>query len=182
MLKKLLSDIYRYFKPLPLVEMYKRMGVKIGVDCKFQFDVVIDYSHYWLISIGNNVTLAPRVHILAHDASTKNHLGYTRISPVQIGNNVFIGAGSIILPGTNIGDNCIIGAGSVVKGTLMANGVYVGNPARLISDTTAFLEKRKAEMKNVPVFGEEYTLRKGISSKKMKEMKEAIENGFGYVE
>lgn len=65
------------------------MGVKIGGNCKFQFEVVIDYSHYWLIEIGNDVTLAPRVHILAHDASTYNHFGYTKIGKVKIEDNVF---------------------------------------------------------------------------------------------
>ena len=72
------------------MDIYKRMGVKIGSNCKFQFDVVIDFSHYWLIEIGNDVTLAPRVHILAHDASTFNHVGYTKIGKVNIGDNVLL--------------------------------------------------------------------------------------------
>ncbi|MFQ6827743.1 MAG: DapH/DapD/GlmU-related protein [Faecalimonas sp.] len=49
--------------------------------------------------------------ILAHDASTKQELGYTLVKPVKIGNNVFIGAGSIILPGVTIGNRVIIGSG-----------------------------------------------------------------------
>ena len=99
--RKLLSNIYRFFYPLSLVEMFKRMGVKIGDNCKFQFDVVIDYAHYWLITIGNNVTLAPRVHILAHDASTKHHTNYTKIGLVRIEDNVFVGAGSIVFARCN---------------------------------------------------------------------------------
>ncbi len=178
----LLSKLYRFFFPIDLVTMYKRMGVKIGVDCQFQFEVVLDFSHYWLIDVGDRVTLAPRVHVLAHDASTKRSLGYTRIGAVKIGNDVFVGAGTIILPGAKIGDKCIIGAGSVVTGTLEPGGVYAGNPARRIAETVDFLEKRKAEMKNVPIYGEEYTLRKGISPEKMNEMKEQLKNGFGYVE
>ena len=46
--------------------------------------VVIDYSHSWHITIGDDVTLAPHVHILAHDASTKMHLNYARIGKVRI--------------------------------------------------------------------------------------------------
>ena len=42
------------------------------------------------------MTLAPRVHILAHDASTKNYLNFTKIGRVNIGNNVFIGAESVV--------------------------------------------------------------------------------------
>lgn len=73
-------------------------GLKIGENCHILGECIIDPGHCWLISIGDNVTLAPRVHILAHDASTKRILGYTLIGRVTIGNNVFIGAGSIILP------------------------------------------------------------------------------------
>ncbi len=69
------------------------------------------------------MTLAPRVHILAHDASTKIFLDYTKISNVKIGNNVFIGAGAIILPGSIIEDNVIIGAGSIVSKRIPANSV-----------------------------------------------------------
>ena len=104
-IKNLLAIIYRYFNPISKVEMYKRMGVEIGHSCKFQFDVIIDFSHFWHVKIGNNVTLAPRVHILAHDASTVHSLGYAKIGNVNIGNNVFIGAGSFILPGVNIGND-----------------------------------------------------------------------------
>ena len=80
-------------------------------------------SHCWLISIGDNVTLAPYSQILAHDASTYNFIKYTKISDVTIGNNVFIGAGAIILPNVKIGDNVIIGAGSVVTKDIPNNSV-----------------------------------------------------------
>ena len=60
---------------------------------------------------------------------------------VLIGNNVFIGAKTIILPGTSIGDNCIIGAGSVVKGRLESDSSYVGNPATKIGNVETFAEK-----------------------------------------
>lgn len=65
----------------------------------FYGEVIIDPGHCWLIELGDDVTLAPRVHSLAHDASTKRELGYTRIAKVKIGSNVFIGAGSIVLSG-----------------------------------------------------------------------------------
>ena len=60
-----------------------KKGLKIGRDCNIQGGVIIDDSHCFHIEIGNNVTLAPRVHILAHDASI-------------IEDNVIIGAGSIV--------------------------------------------------------------------------------------
>ncbi|WP_202171413.1 DapH/DapD/GlmU-related protein [Bacillus sp. USDA818B3_A] len=48
--------------------------------------------------------------------------------PVKIGDNCWIGAGSIICPGVTIGDNSVIGAGSVVTKDIPANSVAVGNP------------------------------------------------------
>lgn len=170
----LLSKIYRFFFPIDLVTMYKKMGVRIGERCKFQFDVVIDHSHYWLIDIGNDVTLAPRVHILSHDASTKTHLGYTKIAPVKIGNRVFIGAGSIVLPGVTIGDDVIIGAGSVVTKSIATGTVASGNPAKPLGSTNDFLQKHTEIMKQSVLYGEEFTTRGGITETKMNEMRSQL--------
>src|SRR3712207_8603225 len=52
---------------------------------------------------------------LAHDASTKLHLGYTKIGEVHIGRRVFLGAGAVVLPDVRIGDEAIVGTGSVVR-------------------------------------------------------------------
>lgn len=95
------------------------------------------------MTIGNHVTLASGVFILTHDASTNMHLGFTKKAPVNIGNYVFIGARSIILPGVNIGNRVIIGAGSVVTKDVPDNCVYAGVPARKISDTDDYLAKYK---------------------------------------
>ena len=53
---------------------------------------------------------------------------------VNIGKNVWIGSGSIILPGVSIGDNAIIGAGSVVTRNIPENSIAVGNPAKVIKN------------------------------------------------
>jgi maltose O-acetyltransferase len=163
--------------------MYRKMGVKIGEKCNFQNEVIIDYSHNWLIEIGNNVTLAPRVHILAHDASTKIFLNYTRLGKVKIGDNVFIGAGAIILPGVEIGNNVVIGAGSVVTKSIPSDTVFSGNPAKLICTLLDFLEKHQNSMKVNPVYDESYTLRGNITESRKKEMiKEIVDlNKTGYI-
>lgn len=108
--------------------------------------VIIDPSHCYHITIGDNVILAPRVHILAHDSSFGLYTGKTRAANVMIGNDVFVGAGSIILPGVHIGSRVIIGAGSIVTKDIPANSVAAGNPARVICDIDAYLEKEKAKM------------------------------------
>lgn len=94
------------------------MGLKVGTNFARLHGVILDPAHCWLIEIGNNVTLAPRVHVLAHDASTKFYLDYAKIGRVRIGNNVFIGAESVILPNVEIGDNVIVGANSTVTHSL----------------------------------------------------------------
>lgn len=53
---------------------------------------------------------------------------------VHIGRNVWIGAGSVILPGITVGDNSVIGAGSVVTKDIPANVVAVGNPCRVMRE------------------------------------------------
>ena len=130
-MKKIIEKIKA--KTIDLERLIKD-GLSVGDNFHAQEGVIIDPGHCWLIEIGNNVTLAPRVHILAHDASTKNILGYTKISNVKIGNNVFVGAGTIILPGVTIEDNVIIGAGSVVNKDIPANVVAVGNPCKVIKE------------------------------------------------
>lgn len=56
-----------------------KKGLTIGENVFINFGCIIDESFCWLITIGDNVTLAPNVHILAHDASTKKSLGYTKM-------------------------------------------------------------------------------------------------------
>lgn len=158
------------------------MGLKVGKNFNRQNGCRIDYSHCWLIEIGDNVTFAPNVHILAHDASTKIHIGYTRIGRVNIGNKVFIGAGSIVLPNVTIGDNVVIGAGSIVSKNIPNGFVATGNPCRIIGETIDFIKKHKENLDINPIFGEEYTLRGNITSKMKTDMKSKIQDNFGYID
>lgn len=162
------------------LEQLKKDGLKIGKNFNVQEGCIIDPGHCWLIKIGDNVTLAPNVHILAHDASTKIPLGYTKIGKVKIGNNVFIGAGSIILPGVTIGDNVIIGSMSLVTKNLKSNCVYGGNPCKKIMGYDEFVEKHKDKMTNAYKFDENYTI-SNIDEEKKEEMNKKLENGMGYI-
>lgn len=157
-----------------------KMGMTVGKNFKRLNNVLIDDSHAWLITIGDNVTLAPRVHILAHDASTKNLIGYTKIGTVSIGNNVFIGAGSVILPGVRIGNDVIIGANSTVTHDIPDKSVAVGSPAKIICSLDDYIAKEKASMKNSPVYSEEYTLN-NITAEKKRQQQEELKNQRGYI-
>ena len=127
-------------------------GLTIGEDVFINFGCTIDRSFCWLVTIGNRVTLAPHVHILCHDASAKRELGYTKMGKVTIGDDVFVGAGSIILPGERIGDRVIIGAGSVVTKSIPDGSVAAGNPARVICTYDEYMEKQKNLMGSMHTF------------------------------
>ncbi len=125
------------------IQTLVKRGLKIGKNVFINFGCIIDDNFCWLVEIGDNVTLAPNVHILAHDASTKRTLGYTKIGKVKIGNDVFIGAGTIILPGVTIDDKVVIGSGCVVTKNIPSNSVAVGNPAKVICSYDEYIEKQR---------------------------------------
>lgn len=131
-------------------------------------------SEPFLISIGSNVTISTGVSLLTHDASVGPIVGrnvYSDIvGPITIGNNCFVGANSIILPGVRIPDNSIVAAGSVVTktvvnhlndNTLQNEGIILGgNPAVYICKTNDFLKKRKGNF--LKLHGLSLTDRKSI--------------------
>lgn len=111
-------------------------------------------EHYSLIKIGRAVTLSQDVVLLTHDYSIRNAINafetnasntkYKFLKPIVIGDNCFIGARTIILPGTTIGDNVIVGAGSVVKGELPKNTVWGGSPARQLCVLEDFYKRHRS--------------------------------------
>lgn len=181
MLKQMIRKVLLRIRGELDIEHLKTQGLKLGRGCNILSGVIIDPSHVWHVEIGDEVTLAPRVHILAHDASMKSHLGYTKIGKVSIGNRVFVGAGSIILPGVRIGDNSVIGAGSVVTKNIPPNVVAAGNPARVLFPLEEYLSRHREHMKTCPCFGEEYTARGKVSRKMKDEMNEKMRTGTGFI-
>ena len=169
----------RFLRPDP-VEVLKKRGLQVGKNFHMLREVIIDYPHCWLITIGDNVTLAPRVHILAHDASTKIHLGYTRIGKVIIGDRVFIGASAIILPGVRIGSDVVIGAGSVVTRDIPDNVLAIGNPAQALMSLDSYLARKKEEMERLPRFGGEF-VDGHISDAMKQQMNQRMADRFGYI-
>lgn len=163
------------------LETYIKNGLKVGKNFSCMKGCGFDYSHSFLISIGDDVTFSTNVKVLAHDASTKRILGYTKIGIVEIGNNVFVGENAIILPGVKIGDNVILGAGSVVPKSLNSNGVYAGNPAKFICSFDDYIERQKSLMNENNVFDESWTMRGNITEEKKEKMRAELRKGIGFV-
>lgn len=172
-------------------EKYIKMGMKVGKNFHRQAGCTMDDSHCWLITIGDNVTFSQNVHLIAHDASTTMIHNdpqwkvnrYCKIGQITIGNNVFIGFGTIVLCNVTIGDNVIIGAGSVVTHDIPSNSIACGNPAKIISSWTKFCEKNTELMNNCPCWDEQWTTRKNITNTMKNEMNKRLKkSNYGFVE
>ena len=170
-----------HIDPRSQLEIAIDNGLTVGKHFQMKDGCILDPGHVFLITIGDNVTFAPRVHILAHDASTKEFTGYTKIAPVNIGNNVFIGANSTVLMGVNIGDNVIVGANSLVSKDIPDGCVCVGNPAQVVAKTEDYINKHLEYQKSKPCFDSSYMIT-NITEEKKAEMKNRLkEEGFGYL-
>lgn len=136
LLKKMFNEIGEncYIEP-PFRANWGGKNVHFGnnVYANFNLTLVDDGE----IFVGDNVMFAPNVIVATathpiHPELRRKQAQYNL--PVYIGNNVWIGAGSIILPGVKIGDNSVIGAGSIVTKDIPANVVAVGNPCKVLRE------------------------------------------------
>jgi maltose O-acetyltransferase len=166
------------------LDRLKENGLHIGRNVQIMDDCSIDYSHCSLVCTGDNAVLSHNVDIIAHDASTKKALGYVKIALTTIGNDVFVGAHSVIMPGVTVGDGAIVGAGSIVTKDVAPGMVVAGNPARPICTVDDYLAKERAMMAELPVFGEEYTQRANVTPLLIKDMVERLRaaGGRGFIE
>ena len=154
--RKRVHEICRQFSRSPsrgnlkrLKSLFSRVGEEVFIEQGFYCDygnkismgerVYLNLNCTLLdggqISIGNDCLIGPNVQILTinHAISPAERRDKANFaSDVTIGNNVWIGAGSIILPGVCIGNGAVIGAGSVVSRVVRDNCLYLGNPARFV--------------------------------------------------
>lgn len=121
----------------------RRCGVTVGSGCRIlskNFG-----TEPFLITIGDRVTVSGYVTFVNHDGSgwlmrdaRGRRFTYRQI---VIGNDVFIGSGTILMPGVSIGDRVVVGAGSVVTRSIPSGMVVAGNPARKISSYDEFEQR-----------------------------------------
>lgn len=129
------------------------MGIS-GQPVYISRSVRFDGTDYSLISIGEGAVISSGVLILTHDFSITRAViagGHTVrkefpiIRPVKIGANCFVGARSILLPGTELGEGVIVGAGAVVRGNVPQFSIVIGNPAIVVGDTRAWASRQMDE-------------------------------------
>ena len=120
----------------------RKLGYKVGESVYFPSDLVITQNfveNSASITLGDRVSIAPRVMLLAlshPNASNIRDFIVTSKHTIIIEDDVWIGAGSIILSGGTVGKGAVIGAGSVVTKDVEPYTIVVGNPARKIKDVT----------------------------------------------
>lgn len=139
--------------PDMLKALFGKTGENIWIEppfhCDYGWNIEVGenfYANYNLVIldvgkvvIGKNVQIAPNVAIYTaghpiHPESRNS--GYEYGIPITIGDNVWIGGNSVILPGVTIGNNTVIGAGSVVSKDIPDNVIAVGNPCRVLRAIT----------------------------------------------
>ena len=139
--------------PAILKKLFGKTGDTVWIEppfhCDYGWNIEVGenfFANYGLtildvgkVTIGDNAQIAPNVSIYTaghpvHPASRNS--GYEYGIPITIGNNVWLGGNTVILPGVTIGDNAVIGAGSVVTRDIPPNSIAAGNPCRVIREIT----------------------------------------------
>lgn len=156
--KRTVWFMLRLFLSKDRAQFLKRKKVfhKMGDYCLWQPYTIP--SEPYLISLGNNVRVTAGVGFITHDILPAffYRAGYPAnkkclyfMDKIIIGNNVMIGADSIIMPGVTVGDNVIIAAGSVVTKDIPSGEIW-GAPSKCIGKFDALAKKRYEQCINRP--------------------------------
>lgn len=145
---KRISAVYARRSSQSYCKWLKNNGISIGSGTYiYPSNALIDISRPSLVKIGSNCFMNQHFTLLTHDWVTKVFLGSGRqflnsSGRVTIGNNVSFGQNVMVLKGVTIGDNCFIGAGSIVTKDIPSNSVAVGSPCRVIMTIEEYYQKR----------------------------------------
>ena len=134
-IKSLMKSVGDRFFVEPTI--YFSYGVNITIGNHFYANHDVMLCDEGKITIGNDVKFGPKVGLYTPQHPLDPAVRRTeaeRVSPITIGNDVWVGGGASILPGVTLGNNVIVGAGSVVTHSFPDNVIVVGNPARILRE------------------------------------------------
>ncbi|SDG14623.1 acyltransferase [Pelagibacterium luteolum] len=138
--------IHALWRRIAPISHARAIGVRMGEGCRL-IDVTFSTEPY-LVTLGNRVS-ASGTHFETHDGGVwvlrERYPDLDRIAPITVGDNVFIGHGTVILPGVTIGSNVVIGAGAIVSRDIPSDSVAAGVPARVIGTLADYRDKALAE-------------------------------------
>lgn len=157
-----------------------KKGAKIGEGTRLNCSSSSFGTEPYLITVGNDCLFASGVKFITHDGGIKvlnslnkfDGIRMDKISPINIGNNTYIGAEAMVMPGVIIGNNCIIGAHSVVTKNIPDNSVAVGIPAKVIYDIQTYYNKCIEKEQLYPTPNMSYGEKKNYFSQKFNIMQQ----------
>ena len=160
-----MKDIFNRIYNILFIRSYEQKrryliskGARIGENTEIIGNVYNFGSEPYLIEVGKNCLISSNVSFMTHDGGINvlNNLNYfeermDKLAPIKVGDNVFIGARAVIMPGVTIGNNCIIGLGSIVTKDVEDNSVVCGIPAKKIKTIDEYYEGVKDKI--YPTYG-----------------------------
>ncbi len=90
------------------------------------------------IEIGNNCRFGPNVGLISANHNIDDYDQWDVVNPIIIGNNVWIGMNTVVMPGIKIGNNVVIGANSTVTKDIPDNSIAVGSPCKVVKVKEAY--------------------------------------------
>jgi acetyltransferase-like isoleucine patch superfamily enzyme len=130
------------------VRYFRSKGVDIGEDVDIFGATVSTFgSEPYLVAIGSRVTISHNVDFITHDGGMRlarvRYPGAYLYGRIRVGDDCFLGARCIILPGATVGEGSVIGSGSVVAGDIPAGVVAIGAPARPVKSVEEYIREKR---------------------------------------
>ncbi len=98
------------------------------------------------IKIGSNLRMGPNVGLISANHNPQDYDQHIESNPIIIGDNVWIGMNSVVMPGVKIGNNVIIGANSTVTKNIPDNSIAAGNPCKVIRQKEPYRGKNYSKL------------------------------------
>lgn len=140
-----IADLVRRYR-LRGEDYARHVGVQVGEGCRI--DTYRFGSEPYLISIGDRSRISRNVTFVTHDGAVWQHRHSVPdldvFGKIQIGKDCYVGPDVYILPGVELGDGCVVGARAVLSRSVPPGKVVAGNPARIVSTTSAYYARMEA--------------------------------------